>query len=166
MPLGADPTIKFALKDFSLKRIYSGHIERSASSLYNNTYRNKGLPGSLGLLVKAVPIDRIVTAMVVWSQIGIVGYLLGPLAGGIAAEGAATSTFGSSGCGGPTGPRARPAAGPARMTDIQLNDPQTLYRRWEDSQWSPFDVDLAADQEQWPALTGGHPEIIYSRCRR
>ena len=25
------------------------------------------------------------------------------------------------------------------MSDIQLNDPQTLYRRWEDSQWSPFD---------------------------
>ena len=25
------------------------------------------------------------------------------------------------------------------MTEIQLNDPQTLYRRWEDSQWSPFE---------------------------
>ena len=24
------------------------------------------------------------------------------------------------------------------MSDVQLNDPQTLYRRWEDSQWSPF----------------------------
>jgi MFS family permease len=44
--------------------------------------------GSLGLLVEAVPLDRIVTAMVVWSQIGIVGYLLGPLVGGIVAEGA------------------------------------------------------------------------------
>lgn len=43
--------------------------------------------GSLGLLVQAVPIERIVTAMVVWSQIGIVGYLLGPLAGGIVADG-------------------------------------------------------------------------------
>jgi hypothetical protein len=31
------------------------------------------------------------------------------------------------------------------MGDIQLNDPQTLYRRWEDSQWSPFDVDLSTD---------------------
>ena len=30
--------------------------------------------------------QRIVTAMVVWSQIGIVGYLLGPLAGGIVAD--------------------------------------------------------------------------------
>ena len=43
--------------------------------------------GSLGLLVDAVPVRRIVTAMVVWSQIGIVGYLLGPLAGGIVADG-------------------------------------------------------------------------------
>ena len=46
-----------------------------------------GNTGSLGLLVEAVPVERIVTAMVVWSQIGIVGYLLGPLAGGIVAEG-------------------------------------------------------------------------------
>jgi hypothetical protein len=43
--------------------------------------------GSLGLLVEAVPVERIVTAMVVWSQIGIVGYLLGPLAGGLVAAG-------------------------------------------------------------------------------
>jgi MFS family permease len=43
--------------------------------------------GSLGLLVEAVPVERIVTAIVVWSQIGIIGYLLGPLAGGIVAEG-------------------------------------------------------------------------------
>jgi MFS family permease len=42
--------------------------------------------GSLGLLVEAVPVQRIVTAMVVWSQIGIIGYLLGPLAGGLVAD--------------------------------------------------------------------------------
>jgi MFS family permease len=41
--------------------------------------------GSLGLLIEAVPVERIVTAMVIWSQIGIVGYLLGPLAGGLVA---------------------------------------------------------------------------------
>jgi MFS family permease len=46
-----------------------------------------GNTGSLGMLVEAVPVDRIVTAMVVWSQVGIIGYLLGPLAGGIIAEG-------------------------------------------------------------------------------
>jgi MFS family permease len=43
--------------------------------------------GSLGLLIEAVPVERIVTAMVIWSQIGIVGYLLGPLAGGLVADG-------------------------------------------------------------------------------
>ena len=30
--------------------------------------------------------------------------------------------------------------------EIQLNDPQTLYRRWEDSQWSPFAIDLSTDK--------------------
>ena len=44
--------------------------------------------GSLGALVEAVPVERIVTAMVIWSQIGILGYLLGPLAGGIVADAA------------------------------------------------------------------------------
>jgi UPF0755 protein len=43
MNLSADPTIKFALKDFGLKRIMQGHISRSASSAFN-TYVNKGLP--------------------------------------------------------------------------------------------------------------------------
>ena len=36
--------------------------------------------------------------------------------------------------------------------EIQLNDPQTLYRRWEESQWSPFAIDLSRDAEQWPQL--------------
>jgi ribonucleoside-diphosphate reductase beta chain len=44
--------------------------------------------------------------------------------------------------------------------DLQLNDPQTLYRRWEDSQWSPFAVDLGADQEQWPRLDDAQRELI------
>jgi UPF0755 protein len=43
MALGADPTIKFALGNFALKRIMLGHIKSSAASPYN-TYRNKGLP--------------------------------------------------------------------------------------------------------------------------
>ena len=47
------------------------------------------------------------------------------------------------------------------MSDIQLNDPQTLYRRWEDSQWSPFEIDLSTDREQWPALDPALREIIY-----
>lgn len=41
MPLQADPTVKFAVGDFSLKRIYSGHL--SLDSPYN-TYKYTGLP--------------------------------------------------------------------------------------------------------------------------
>ena len=48
-----------------------------------------------------------------------------------------------------------PAAG-----DLRLHDPQTLYRQWEASQWSPFDVDLARDREQWRALEDGRRELL------
>ena len=41
MPLQADPTVKFAIGDFSLKRIYNNML--SVNSPYN-TYRNTGLP--------------------------------------------------------------------------------------------------------------------------
>jgi ribonucleoside-diphosphate reductase beta chain len=36
--------------------------------------------------------------------------------------------------------------------EVHLHDPQTLYRHWEESQWNPFDIDLAADREQWQAM--------------
>jgi UPF0755 protein len=41
MPLGADPTVKFALRHFELRRIYETHL--AVESPYN-TYRNSGLP--------------------------------------------------------------------------------------------------------------------------
>jgi UPF0755 protein len=41
MPLQADPTVKFAMKNFALKRILSVHLQ--TASPYN-TYRNTGLP--------------------------------------------------------------------------------------------------------------------------
>jgi MFS family permease len=46
-----------------------------------------GNTSSLGILVEHVPVERIVAAMVVWSQVGIAGYLVGPLLGGAVAEG-------------------------------------------------------------------------------
>jgi UPF0755 protein len=41
MPLQADPTVKFALKDFGLRRIYEKHLMTESPF---NTYRNRGLP--------------------------------------------------------------------------------------------------------------------------
>ncbi|TAH24833.1 MAG: endolytic transglycosylase MltG [Cytophagales bacterium] len=41
MPLQADPTVKFAVGDFSIKRIYSGHIAKDSPY---NTYKYSGLP--------------------------------------------------------------------------------------------------------------------------
>jgi ribonucleoside-diphosphate reductase beta chain len=47
------------------------------------------------------------------------------------------------------------------QAEIQLNDPQTLYRRWEDSQWSPFEIDLERDKEQWGQLTQEDRDLVY-----
>jgi ribonucleoside-diphosphate reductase beta chain len=45
--------------------------------------------------------------------------------------------------------------------EIQLNDPQTLYRRWEDSQWSPFAIDLERDGDQWAEMSGADRDLIF-----
>jgi ribonucleoside-diphosphate reductase beta chain len=44
--------------------------------------------------------------------------------------------------------------------EIQLNDPQALYLRWEQSQWSPFTIDLSADQLHWSAMEGPDRDLI------
>jgi len=59
MYLGADPTIKFALKDFALKRLYYGHLE--VQSPYN-TYKNKGLPPGPICTPSPVTIDAVLNA--------------------------------------------------------------------------------------------------------
>ena len=38
------------------------------------------------------------------------------------------------------------------VAQVHLYDPQTLYRHWEDEQWSPFAIDLAADRGHWNEL--------------
>jgi len=45
--------------------------------------------------------------------------------------------------------------------EVQLNDPQTLYRRWEDGQWSPYAINLVTDQEQWPRMGGEDRDLIF-----
>ncbi|MEO6000674.1 MAG: endolytic transglycosylase MltG [Chitinophagaceae bacterium] len=59
MHLGADPTVKFALKDFSLKRIYNKHL--SVESPYN-TYRVFGLPPGPICTPSNITIDAVLNA--------------------------------------------------------------------------------------------------------
>ena len=56
MPLQADPTIKFALKDFALKRIY--HNMLTIDNPYN-TYRNAGLPPGPIKIASVAGIDAV-----------------------------------------------------------------------------------------------------------
>jgi ribonucleoside-diphosphate reductase beta chain len=41
-----------------------------------------------------------------------------------------------------------------RVTAVALHDPQTLYRHWEDGQWSPFAIDLEPDRAHWAGMSG------------
>ena len=46
-------------------------------------------------------------------------------------------------------------------SEIQLNDPQTLYRHWEAEQWSPFEIDLARDREQWDEMAESERAVVF-----
>jgi len=36
--------------------------------------------------------------------------------------------------------------------EVHLHNPQTLYRHWEENQWSPWDINMSTDREQWKAM--------------
>lgn len=59
MNLGADPTVKFALKDFTLKRILFQHL--SVNSPFN-TYKNKGLPPGPICTPSTATVDEVLNA--------------------------------------------------------------------------------------------------------
>ncbi len=59
MPLGADPTIKFAMHDFALKRIYLKYLD--VESPYN-TYKQKGLPPGPICTPSAKTIDAVLNS--------------------------------------------------------------------------------------------------------
>ena len=44
---------------------------------------------------------------------------------------------------------------------VHLFGPQELYRHWEEGQWSPFEIDLAADAEQWQAMDGEDRDLVF-----
>src|SRR4029079_7475619 len=37
----------------------------------------------------------------------------------------------------------------------------TLCGRWEASQWSPFEIDLVRDEEQWPRISEADQGLFY-----
>ena len=62
--------------------------------------------------------------------------------------------------------RARKPASRVSDREIQLNDPQTLYRRWEDSQWSPVrDRPRPPTKRQWARAGRRRPGPRLLRAR-
>jgi ribonucleoside-diphosphate reductase beta chain len=52
------------------------------------------------------------------------------------------------------------SGGEPRFGAAHLNDPQTLYRHWEEAHWSPFEIDLSSDRVDWATMTGEGRELI------
>jgi ribonucleoside-diphosphate reductase beta chain len=52
-------------------------------------------------------------------------------------------------------------APPVTRADVHLHDPQTLYRHWEEQQWSPFDIALARDAEQWQGMDAEDQSLVF-----
>jgi ribonucleoside-diphosphate reductase beta chain len=46
------------------------------------------------------------------------------------------------------------------VANVHLHDPQTLYRHWEDQQWSPFAIDLSGDRARWAELAGEDRSLV------
>ena len=59
MPLQADPTVKFALKDFGLKRILNVHLQKDSPY---NTYLHTGLPPGPICTPSLASIDAVLNA--------------------------------------------------------------------------------------------------------
>jgi ribonucleoside-diphosphate reductase beta chain len=44
--------------------------------------------------------------------------------------------------------------------ELELRDPQALYRQWEGGQWNPWELDLANDAASWSGLVPGDRDLI------
>ena len=44
--------------------------------------------------------------------------------------------------------------------EVHLHDPQTLYRHWEEQQWSPFEVELDTDAAKWRDMASEDRDLV------
>jgi ribonucleoside-diphosphate reductase beta chain len=43
---------------------------------------------------------------------------------------------------------------------VELNPPQTLYRKWEEAQWSPWDIELDEDRRHWGEMGAEERSLV------
>ena len=48
----------------------------------------------------------------------------------------------------------------AMAAAVHLHDPQTLYRHWEEQQWSPFEIELDTDAAQWREMASEDRDLV------